>query len=386
MLERAMAFLPTRVAQAEPLLRRWVEQSSYTADVKDVNAMGRLLLDAFAETGMRVQVEPGREYGDHLGLFTPAWDSGASRVLLVGHHDTVFPRGSFVGYRRDGELARGPGVLDMKGGLVTVRTALCALADAGVLAELPVGLICVADEEVGSPESAAFTATNAKGATAALVFEAGRAEDAIITRRKGTGSVQLRVRGKAAHAGNQHADGVNAIWALSRIVDRVQALTDYQRGVTVNVGTIAGGTSKNTVPAEARIEIDLRFETAADGDRVVAEIETLAQQVAAEFGAHAELGGGIRRPPLERTDASVALFQRYAVCARAAGLGAPEAGLLGGGSDANNVAALGVPAIDGLGPRGRGFHTHDEFIEVPSLALRSEALLRFLLDLAPSTA
>ncbi len=379
MLDNALAALKPRIEEAEPLLRQWVEQASYTRSRDDVNKMGELLVAGMQATGMQVVRQSSEEFGDHLAFLSPAWEAATSgRILLVGHHDTVFPPGSFEGYRRDGDIARGPGVLDMKGGLVTVRTALSALADVGMLTTLPVALVCVADEEVGSPESAAFTAQLAKGASLALVFEAGRAQDAIITRRKGTGGMQLAVQGKAAHAGNHHADGVNAIWALSRIVDGAQALTDYDAGVTVNVGTIAGGTSKNTVPGEATCEIDFRFERAKDGEAVAAEIRKLAETVCEALGAQVVVQGGVRRPPLERTEASAALYARYASAARAAGLGDVEAKLLGGGSDANNVAALGVPAIDGLGPRGRGFHTPDEFIEVSSLALRSEALLRFV--------
>jgi glutamate carboxypeptidase len=378
MLDRARRALKPRCDEAEPLLRRWVEQSSYTRSREDVDRMGRLLVQGLEPTGMQVLGRDGGDFGTHFGFFTPAWQGAARRTVLVGHHDTVFPPGTFEGYQREGDIARGPGVLDMKGGLVAVRTALCALADAELLDALPVALICVADEEVGSPDSASFTAEHARGAHAALVFEAGRAHDAIITRRKGTGALHIRVQGKAAHAGNFHADGVNAIWALARIVDQVQALTRYEQGVTVNVGTIRGGSSKNTVPADAECEVDFRFERAADGAAMAGQVESIARAVCAQLDAQVSVSGGVRRPPLERTQASAALFAKYAAAAQAAGLGGGEAGLLGGGSDANNVAALGVPAIDGLGPRGRGFHTHDEFIEVSSLSLRAQALVRFL--------
>ncbi len=378
MLDRALSALKPRCDEAEPLLQRWVEQPSYTRSRDDVDKMGELLVEGFRPTGMRVLRQPGGEFGAHYAFFSAGWETDPERrVVLVGHHDTVFPPGTFDGYERDGDMARGPGVLDMKGGLVTVRTALCALADAGLLEAMPVALICVADEEVGSPDSAPFTAQHARGAQAALVFEAGREHDAIITRRKGTGAVQIRVTGKAAHAGNHHADGINAIWALSRVIDQVQQLTRYDAGVTVNVGTIRGGSSKNTVPADAECEVDFRFERAADGDSMAGQIEGIARAACLQLKAEASVVGGVRRPPLERTPASAALCAQYASAARSAGLGAEEAGLLGGGSDANNVAALGVPAIDGLGPRGRGFHTHDEYIEVSSLPLRAEALLRF---------
>jgi glutamate carboxypeptidase len=381
-LEAALAAARQRRESAIRLLRGWVEQGSYTADTAGVNAMGQMLQDAFGDLAdLEAHVRAGRDgIGDHLLWTTAAWDDArGDRVLLVGHHDTVFPPGTFEGWKVDGDVARGPGCLDMKGGLVVVHTALAALSDAAALAELPVAVLCVADEEVGSPDSRELTEEVARGAACALVFEGGRAGDAIITRRRGTGAVAAHVTGKAAHAGNHHADGVNAIWALARFVDAAQALTDYGKGVTVNVGTMRGGTSRNTVPAEAECGIDLRFERAADGERAVTELDRIARRIAGETGAAFRLEGGVRRPPLERTAASAALCERYARAARAAGLGGGEAGLIGGGSDGNNVAALGVPVIDGLGPRGAGFHTPDEHIELSSLPLRTEALIRFLL-------
>jgi glutamate carboxypeptidase len=242
-----------------------------------------------------------------------------------------------------------------------------------------VALICVGDEEIGSSDSAPLTARWAMGASAALVFEAGRARDAIITQRRGTGAVKLGVRGKAAHAGNHHADGINAIWALARLVDAAQRLTDYERGVTLNVGVIQGGSSKNTVPEHAEAQLDLRFTRSLDGEQLMEQLKAQAAQLADETGAEFSIEGGIRRPPLEKTEASSQLYARYAACARESGLEDVESPLLGGGSDANNIAALGVPAIDGLGPRGAGFHTHDEYIEPSSLPLKTAALLRFLL-------
>ena len=148
--------------------------------------------------------------------------------------------------------------------------------------------------------------------------------------------------------------------------------------MTVNVGTITGGSSKNTVPDHAECVLDFRIVQRADGGRVMTELGAAAEKIARGSGARIELEGGVRRPPLERSDASVALYRRYAACAAAETLGDIESPLLGGGSDANDVAALGVPVIDGLGPRGRGFHTHDEQIEMPTVLLRTRALIRFL--------
>ena len=380
MLQHAIDAARKRAENALPVLERWVRQNSYTSAIENVNAAGRLLAEDFELPGLELEVRPGRGVGDHLIWRTPAWASaGAERVLLIGHHDTVFPPGAFERWEIDGDVLRGPGVLDMKGGLVTVWAALGALSEVGALADRPLALVSVGDEEIGSPDSQPLLRELAEGAKAALVFEAGRAEDKIITRRKGTGGMVIKARGVAAHAGNHHAEGKNAIWAIARFVDGAQKLTDYERGVTVNVGTVEGGEARNTVPGSAACGIDIRFERSEDGRALVESVRRAAREIADEMGVELEVEGGVRRDPLEQSEASAALCARYAACARDSGLGCEEAGLLGGGSDANTVSAIGVPAIDGLGPRGFGFHTHDEYIEISSLPLRAEALVRFLL-------
>ncbi|HEU4612664.1 MAG TPA: M20 family metallopeptidase [Kofleriaceae bacterium] len=363
------------------MTRSWVEINSYTANVDGVNRVGGLLREAFSLPSLSCQVIPGGDgYGDHLVWRTAA--KGAP-ILLVGHHDTVFPPGHFEGWREEGGRAIGPGALDMKGGLAIIRTVLATLEDIGALAQLPIVVVCVADEEVGSPSSAAHLRELAKGAACALVFESGRAHDMIITRRKGVGAMTVTAHGKAAHSGNNHKDGANAIWALARFVDAAQRLTDYAKGVTVNVGQFAGGTSKNTVPERAECKLDLRYETVAAAEELVAGLRAAAD-AAAIPGVTLEIQGGVNRLPLERTAASAALRDEYAACARAAGLGDGEAPLLGGGSDANTVAPLGVPAIDGLGPRGAGFHTTSEYVELDTFVPKAEALLRFLYGRLPA--
>ncbi len=383
MENQAIVAAARRAESALPILERWVRQNSYSSAVDNVNAVGAMMREDFAFPALSVDIRPGSGTGDHLVWRTPAWArAGGERLLLVGHHDTVFPPGSFEAWDLRGDRLRGPGVLDMKGGLVTVWAALGALSEAGALAEIPLALVSVGDEEIGSPDSQPLVRELAAGAGGALVFEAGRVEDRIITRRKGTGGVRVRATGRAAHAGNEHAKGTNAITALARFVAAAAAHTDYDRGVTVNVGVIEGGEAANTVPAHASCLLDFRFERAVDGREVMASLERAARDLEGETGASFELGGGVRRAPLERTAASAALCARYAACARESGLGSEEAGLLGGGSDANTVSAAGVPAIDGLGPRGAGFHTHDEYIEISSLPMRAEALARFLLGQA----
>ncbi len=312
-LDDALAAATRRAAGMLPLLRSWVEINSFTGNVEGVNRTGARLIDALAPLPLTLERRAGQGVGDHLAWTTPAWHApGARRILLVGHHDTVFPPDTFETWELDGDRLRGPGVLDMKGGLLVVHTALAALHDAGRLAALPLALISVGDEETGSLDSRAFLEELARGAAAALVFEAGRVADEIVVARKGVGTMHVAITGKAAHAGNDARAGVNAIWALARFVDAAQQLGTEDGAVTVNVGTCRGGTSTNTVPAHAECSIDFRCVRAVDGDDVVGQLDAIAREVAAVSGARFVLSGGVKRPPLERTAASAELAARYA--------------------------------------------------------------------------
>lgn len=382
----AAKWLSDKAKAMETALAELVAVNSFTENVEGGSKVRAMLEELFASECMDIHRVPSKSgrYADHLVMQSNWTSRGGAPVALIGHYDTVFPPGTFEGYRRDGDLARGPGVLDMKGGLVVVAWALKALTETGIITSLPgLRVVIVADEEVGSPDSQPVLRDAIEGSQAALVFEAGRKNDLVITRRKGTGALTMIAHGRAAHAGNAHKDGVNAIAALAKLVGRVQEMTDYERGVTVNVGKISGGTSKNTVPDRAEALVDLRFETRADAEALLARIRAAAAECSAAVpGSRIELEGGIARLPLERTAASVALMERYGAAAKDAGLGFGEAALIGGGSDASTSGAMGIASIDGLGPRGVGFHTHDEQIEVATLLLKAQALARYLASVA----
>ncbi len=373
-------YLRERETKMLDRLAELVTENSFTDNPDGGRRVAALLEDTFAMTGLTSKRVGSTRFADHL-VMASAGRSGAAPIALVGHLDTVFPPGTFEGYRKDGDLVRGPGVLDMKGGLVVVAYALRAIAETvGLDAVPPLRVVIVSDEEVGSPEGQGIIREAIAGAASCLVFEAGRKGDLVITRRKGTGGMTAKAFGVAAHSGNAHKEGANAIWALARFVDAVQGLTDYARGVTVNVGKVTGGQGKNTVPDAAEAQIDLRFETRADGDALEAKIREAATRAAESVhGTRIELTGGVARLPLERSDASVGLMARYLDAARSVGLGEGEAPLIGGGSDASTSSAMGIASIDGLGPRGIGFHTKDEQIEVATLLLKTQALARFLI-------
>jgi glutamate carboxypeptidase len=388
-----------------PLLRRLVEQPSFTTARADVEAAAGLVDEAAAAVGLVAErwPDPNGVYADHRIYRSAATGPDDPSIALVGHVDTVFPRSlGFVAFARDdgpegpdtGDIVRGPGVLDMKSGLTVILCAIAALrrATPDAAGRLRVRFVCNTDEEVGSPSSEPMLHALAPKLTAALVFEAGRDADRIVTMRKGGGMFELVVHGRAAHAGNAHAQGINAIHALALLVPRIEAITDYARGITVNVGVIEGGTSKNTVPERASCLVDTRFDTGADAQHVIAALQAIARQPFAPRdwvpqklrAVRAELIGGVTRPPMESGPGTARLRARYEACAADVGLAIGEAPRQGGGSDGNLLAAWGVPTIDGLGPWGKDFHQTTEHSSLASLRRRTQALACLLAqELAP---
>jgi glutamate carboxypeptidase len=375
------SWLTQRADDLDAALRRLVEVNSFSGNREGGNEVVSRLVELFTIPGLTGQRMPSARFADHV-IFRSKGHRAESPLALLGHSDTVFPPGTFEDYRVDGPLRRGPGVLDMKGGLVSVAFALKAIAAwKGLDALPPLRVVIVSDEEVGSPEGAPLIRTFIAGAQACLVFEPGRSNDAIVTERQGTGSVICHAHGKAAHSGNSYWDGVSAIRAMAKFVDAAEGVSDRKSGTIVNVGTISGGTSKNTVPAEATAGVDLRFQTLADGEQLVATLKRLALEAAATVsGSRLEVEQGPMRPPMNKVDGVDELRRRYGKHARAFGLSDDEAPRQGGGSDGNTAASMGIATLDGLGPRGKGFHTHDEHIEFESLLQRTRVLTAFLAD------
>jgi glutamate carboxypeptidase len=374
-----------------PFLAALVEQSSCSREPEDVETCFGILDARAREAGLSVEIVPDPEgrYASHRVYTTPGIAEGDRAVALVGHLDTVFPRAmGFRGFTREDDVARGPGVLDMKSGLTSVIFALEALKRAGVSPKAR--FVVVSDEEVGSPSSHALFDRLAPVTEAALVLEAGRREDRIVTRRKGGGLYSIHARGVAAHAGNKYFDGTNAIVALALALPQIEALSDAETGTTVSVGLIEGGTAKNTVAEHAVAHLDARYSTLP----AVTELEERIRAICRDPFAHVSsalaperlrravltLGGGVTRPPMEPGPGTDALRIAYERAASAVGLSIGEAPLQGGGSDANILAALGVPCIDGLGPYGEHFHETREWCSLASLEKRTRALGRFLLS------
>ena len=373
-VEIGLSWLAGQRLAMQRLLERLVRQSSFSHDGPGATSVALMVETELRRIGLRTERIPSSPFGDHLYFETPSRDP---HVFLVGHTDTVFPRRTFEGFELRGDFAHGPGVYDMKGGLVIAVFALEAFARAAVLRHVPLRGIFVSDEEIGSPGSQRHIAERAAGASCALVLEAGRTGDAIVTSRKGVGALNVTVTGTAAHAGNEHHLGHSAVWSIARFVDRAQTLTDPEKGITVNVGLLQGGTTRNTVPDRATAEIDVRFVRTEDGHHLVEQFEALAEEVAVA-GTRIEVARTSWRSPMVRTEAAAALAREYGECQSESGLGAGEAPLSGGGSDACTTSAMGIPTIDGLGPRGSGYHTAAERADLTSFVPKATALVRFL--------
>jgi len=298
--------------------------------------------------------------------------AGPPRVLVVGHHDTVFPLGTLQArpFSVTDGVVHGPGVFDMKGGIVLAIHAVAALDDRS-----GVELLWTADEEVGSAESRVLIEDRAQACGAALVLEPSGDGGAIKVGRKGTGGFELVVRGRAAHAGLEPEKGVNALIEAAHQVLAIAEIGRPGEGTTVTPTVAAAGTADNVVPAEARVRVDVRVTNLDEGDRVAAAMAALKPF---DEAAELDVGGGMNRPPMEEA-ATAELYELLMAVADECGLDVPPAISVGGGSDGNFTAALGIPTLDGLGVTGGGAHADHEFAETATMPERV-VLLSALID------
>jgi len=343
-----------------------VSLESPTTDKAAVDQCGRALAARLEAIGGRVSRLSRADRGDHL---LAEFGCGTSQVLLLGHFDTVWPVGQLERMplvRSNGRL-HGPGVFDMKAGISIGMLATRALLETGVFLSRRVVMLWTTDEEVGSATSRAAIEDEARRSDAVLVLEPSLPGGAVKTARKGCGEYELRVRGVAAHAGIDPSKGASAIHELARQIVLVQKLQDLDRGVSVNVGTISGGTRTNVVAEEARAVVDVRAPTKADAAQVDAAFRALK---AVDDRTAVFVTGGLDRPPLERTAQVARLYQQATEVARELGQTLGE-GSTGGGSDGNFTAALGVATLDGLGAIGDGAHALHEHVEIESLVDRA---------------
>jgi glutamate carboxypeptidase len=352
-------------------LRELVEVESPSEDKAAVDRAVALVESWAIDMGALEKRHRQKAFGDVLELRFGRGNKG--RVLILGHLDTVWPMGTLakMPWREAGGKIFGPGVLDMKVGVVMALEAIAIARQLG--AETPVTLLLVSEEEIGSPVSRPITEKIARGCEAVYVLEPAQGL-AYKTARKGVGHFELRVEGVASHAGVDFGAGHSAVREMARLVERVSGFTDLKRGLTVNVGVIRGGTRSNVVAAECVAEVDVRIAKAADAARIERMFRSLK---VTDKGCKLTVSGGINRPPMERRAGTIALFKRARRLAAEMGVQLEEAST-GGGSDGNFTAGIGVPTLDGMGAVGAGAHADHEHIVVKHLVERTALLTGML--------
>jgi glutamate carboxypeptidase len=361
------------------LLKRLVETESPSHEKAAVDRVGAIVGEEAHRLGAHIEIIPNQQTGDHIlarfHLSRPGGSLPSSvPILLLCHMDTVFPLGTIqqFPYREEDGKISGPGTLDMKAGIVI---ALAALEEAQQSSfTRPVTLLCTSDEEIGSHTSRQHIERLAKESALVLVLEGGLIDGALKTWRKGVGEFRVRTKGRAAHSGGDHEKGRNAIEEMAHQVLAIQKLTDYSKQTTLNVGVIHGGTVPNVVPEEAAIQVDVRVMQAGEWARLENEMSNLKPVL---DGTSIEISGELNRPPMPFNETMKVTFEKARSIAAQIGMEL-KAGGTGGGSDANFVAPLGIPVLDGLGAVGEGYHSEREYIFAESVAERTKLVAALL--------
>lgn len=381
MVSDILSFLETRLDAYLADLHALVSLDSYSTDREDVNRVVDWLDARLSAMGFSVQRTPEQQTGDNLlGVLR---GSGKGKIMLLGHSDTVFPRGTtaqrpltFV----DDKIL-GPGTCDMKAGLLVGIYAIEALQAVGFDGFERIDYLCVSDEEIHDRPSIPVIRQTARGSNAVLTLEAARANGDIVTERKGVVWLKIKASGKSAHAGVEPEKGRNAIVALARLIDKLNAVTGMARGVSVNVGVIEGGRLPSIVPDSAHMLVDVRAFSPADLGAVVAEIRRLCETPTVPDVTFTVAEEGDSFPPMPRTPETIALEQLAIQAARELGFEVKGAST-GGAADAAYGADEGVPALDGLGPIGGLDHGPDEYILKSSIVPRAALLARLMMLIA----
>ena len=354
------------------LLKQLVETESPSHDKSAVDRVGAIVADECRKLGAHVEIHPRTETGNHIVARFPGKKEGRG-ILILSHMDTVFPLGTLKKmpfYEKDGKIF-GPGVLDMKGGIVIALRAISSLLSSGGPDSLPITALFTSDEEIGSHSSRALIESLAREASVVFVMESGLVDGALKTWRKGVGGFDINVKGRASHAGGDHEKGRNAIEEMAHQVIAIQKLTDYSRQTTLNVGVISGGTVSNVVPEDAFAEVDVRVMQPGEWERIEAEMQNLKPVLQ---GTSIKINGALNRPPMPYNEENKNAFEKaYQIAKDKLGMELMTGGA-GGGSDGNFVAPLGIPVLDGMGTYGEGFHSEREYIFTKSLEERKKLL------------
>ena len=381
MMRQLQGVLRPRTRDIARLLGKFVCCESPSHQKTAVDHFGEVVAKEWEKRGAKVRILRHPARGNQvraeiwLGQGRPK-----GQLMVLGHLDTVYPLGTLakMPFRVQGGRAFGPGTFDMKGGLVIALAAVDALAELGIQSKKRLVFFWNSDEEIGSHASRVAIEREAKKSDAVLVLEpAAGADGKLKTARKGLGSAEIIVAGRAAHAGLDPGAGVNAVHELAEQIVRLEHLNNAKRGIALQATVIEGGTVSNVVPHHARAEIDIRYTHLADAPKIDRQLRHLRAILP---NARVEVRGGINRPPLERTSAVVRLFHHARDLMHALGHDLGEA-WTGGGSDGNFTAALGVPTLDGLGAVGNGAHSAVEHVVIRSLPERAALLAGLLATL-----
>ena len=368
--------LDKRETEMVALLERLVNIDSGTYLRAGVNQIADIIDPKLRELGFAVDRLSQVDFGDHL-LARKA-GSSPKRLLCICHMDTVFPEGETKRrpFRIEGEKAYGPGVIDMKGGIVVLLHSLYALMEGvpGLYQTLDLTLLFNSEEEILSPTSTPYVIREARAADTVCVFEPARPEGQVVIKRKAVGKYYLTVHGKAAHSGAQPELGVSAIEELARTILELHALNDFEEGLTVNVGVVRGGNRSNIIAEHAYAEIDVRAVDQVQIERIQEEFNRICRPH--RDGIRMELTGGIAFPPMLKTERSLELLRLIQEAGRELGVTIDEIPT-GGASDGNHASHY-APTIDGLGPQGTGAHSPDETLIVPTLLERSKVFALFI--------
>jgi glutamate carboxypeptidase len=356
-----------------------VEQESMSREADATRRIAESLAESLTSNGGAVELLDDARYGSTLrARFNNASDESITdkQLLVVGHLDTVWPLGTLSArpFRVAGDRAFGPGIFDMKAGVMLAAFAMRAINELGRGTNRPTTLLMTCDEETGSHFSRDIIEEEGRCSHAALVLEPPIPGGTIKTGRKGVGEFELIIRGRPAHAGNDPRAGISAITEMAHQILFINTLNDYERGTTVNVGVARGGVLSNVIAAEAHAFVDMRFRTVDEGERITDALSHLQPVLE---GARIEMRGGINRPPLVRTSETGVLFEHARSLASEIGFDLQE-GSVGGGSDGNFIAALGVPVLDGLGVDGAGAHAEHEHIIITDIPRRAALLTRLI--------
>ncbi|KKI90296.1 carboxypeptidase [Bacillus sp. SA1-12] len=357
--------------QKEMLLfiKRLVNIDSGSYHKKGVDTIGQILERCYRELGFNVYLEKQAEYGNHLIIEHK--DAKEPKIIILAHMDTVYPQGTAVErpFRIQRNRAYGPGVIDMKASHAALLYAVKALINEGYHGHKDIRIVFNSDEEIGSPSSRKLIEREAKGKKYALVLEPARKDGSIVSARRGKGNYTLIVEGKAAHSGIEPEKGRSAIEELAHKIIQLHELSDHEKGISVNVGLIEGGSSVNTVSDHAEAHIDVRIKEMKQVKLLEKRLEKICSS-SDVAGTKIILEGEMNRPPMEKNKKTCALLSIIRDVGEELGVEIEDTAT-GGGSDASYTSSLGVATIDGLGPVGGNAHSEKEYLEIPSLVERT---------------